>query len=105
MIICHTGLFTAVRDYGWENEAGSDSWQTHRFTRGNLMSNLLLRPCNLTGKSKYEVAGHRILAIREKCGNGTHKLHILDSLGKESGRRWTHHSRKADKNSLFPNVL
>ena len=44
-------------------------------------------PCNFPGKSAVE-AGHWILAIREKGENNKHKLHILvDSLGKDSGRR------------------
>ena len=32
-------------------------------------------------------AGHWILALREKCEHGKHKLYVLDSLGKNSGTR------------------
>ena len=59
---------------------------SNRHTRGCLQSKLLMIPCNFPGKSAVE-AGHWILAIREKGENNKHKLHILDSLGKDSGRR------------------
>ena len=60
------------------------SWQALRLTRGHLESKLLMIPCNLQGKSKVEV-GHWVFAIREKGEDGKHKLHVLDSLGKDSG--------------------
>jgi hypothetical protein len=96
--ICHTGLWAAVRDHGWGAEAKrfihpdpddveNSSWQAYKYTRGNLRSRMLMIPCNFPGKSAVEV-GHWILAIREKGENGRHKLHILDSLGKDSGRTY-----------------
>jgi hypothetical protein len=94
--ICHTGFWAAVREHGWgndakklvhpdPNEAGMETWQAYRFTRGHLNSKLLMIPCNFPGESEAEV-GHWILVIRERGENGKHKLHILDSLGKKSGR-------------------
>ena len=96
--ICHTGLWAAVRVYGWGDEAKrlihpdlddtvENRWQAYKHTRGNLSSKILLIPCNFPGENKFE-SGHWILAIREKGVNGTHKLHVLDSLGKESGARY-----------------
>ena len=95
--ICHTGFWAAIRDYRWGQEAKRlihpdpeeitmAGWQALRFTRGHLKSKLLLIPCNFPGKSKVE-AGHWILALRERCENGNHKLYVLDSLGKDSGTR------------------
>ena len=94
--ICHTGLWAAVRDHGWGHNAkmlihpdpaGGDKWSAYKFTKGHLESKLLLITCNFPANNKVE-AGHWILAIREKGKNGKHKLHILDSLGKESGRTY-----------------
>jgi hypothetical protein len=56
-------------------------------------------PCNFPGKSEVEV-GHWTLAIREKGENGKHKLHILDSLGRGSGR--THKDIIANKLANTP---
>ena len=95
--ICHTGFWAAVRDHGWSEAAKrfihpdpedveNEQWQAYKHTRGHLKSKMLLIPCNFPGKSAVEV-GHWILAIRERVENGNNKLHILDSLGKESGRR------------------
>jgi hypothetical protein len=95
--ICHTGFWAAIRDYGWGQEAKKlihpdpeettmAGWQAHRFTRGHLKSKLLLIPCNFPGTSKVE-AGHWILALRERCENGKHKLYVIDSLGQDSGTR------------------
>jgi hypothetical protein len=43
-------------------------------------------PFNFPGKSEVE-AGHWMLALRERCENGKHKLYVLHSLGKDSGTR------------------
>ena len=77
--------------------------QAFRLTRGHLESKLLMIPCNFQGKSKVEV-GHWVLAIREKGKDGKHKLHVLDSLGQDSGRK--HRNTIASKlfrSPLFPN--
>ena len=112
--ICHTGFWAAIRDYGWGQEAEKLihpdpeettmwNWQALRLTRGHLESKLLMIPCNFQGRGKVEV-GHWVLAIREKGKDGKHKLHVLDSLGQDSGRK--HRNTIASKlfrSPLFPN--
>jgi hypothetical protein len=112
--ICHTGFWAAVRENGWGEEAKKfihpdpedakeERWQAYRFTRGQLKSKLLLIPCNFPGDSEVE-DGHWILALREKGDNGKHKLHILDSLGKDSGTAYRNTiARKLGKTPIFPN--
>ena len=112
--ICHTGFWAAAREYGWGDEAKkflhpdpddveNEGWQAHKFTRGHLESKLLMIPCNFPGESEVE-EGHWILAIREKGEKGKHKLHILDSLGKDSGTAYRNKiARKLGKTPIFPN--
>jgi hypothetical protein len=102
-----------VRENGWGDEAKKfihpdpedekeERWQAYRFTRGQLKSKLLLIPCNFPGDSEVE-DGHWILALREKGDNGKHKLHILDSLGKDSGTAYRNKiARKLGKTPIFP---
>jgi hypothetical protein len=112
--ICHTGFWAAAREYGWGDEAKkflhpdpddveNEGWQAHKFTRGHLESKLLMIPCNFPGESEVE-EGHWTLAIREKGEKGKHKLHVLDSLGQDSGRQHRNIiARKLIRSPIFPN--
>ena len=60
-------------------------------------------PCNFPGRSEVEV-GHWVLAIRERGGNGKHKLYVLDSLGHISGNKYRNEiTSKLLKTPFFQN--